>query len=71
MRRLEDEMVRNGKGRRLKGRKGQNSEVRDRKSDIRRQGSVLFTDKQNHGQDVTTIGATIDRHGTPLHETPC
>ena len=33
--------------------------------------SVLFTDKQNHGQDVMTIGAAIDRHGTPLHETPC
>ncbi len=33
--------------------------------------SALVTDKQNHGQDVTTIGAAIDRHGTPLHETPC
>ena len=59
------------RGRRLEGRKGQNSEVRGRKSDIRRQGSVLFTDRQKHDRDVTTIGAAMSRHDMPLPETPC
>ena len=33
--------------------------------------SEWSTDRQNHDLDVTTIGATIGCHGTPLHEIPC
>ena len=73
----EGERVRRGEGERV--RRGEGEKRRRGEGEKRRRGEgervenrvVLFTDRQNHDRDVTTIGAAIGRHGMPLHETPC